>query len=323
MAASLTDRDLRRQTEVVQELLSPLEHDSVPAWGQQVVSALSEFLRSGRALLFLPTRGGIHAFASGVPAEPFREAVRATSPGANHFYDPALDRTMAAIRRRGLGAWSTPMIPEVSGIELERQPFYHEVLRPLGMAHLLALGAPSPGGGILSVGYDDPSERPFGDRTLAAFDTLRPAFRAGVRSFERFRQRAGALRHVLSDSELGLLVVGPDGEILWTNSRLDGLLEEDPAGSDLMARLLRVARAARRSRIPGRKAARPEPVRKPRDRIRTEWDTYRLAAGFLPPGTAHRDWAVVVAVRPGRIALPTVRELQEFEGLTERQAEVA
>jgi DNA-binding CsgD family transcriptional regulator len=156
---------------------------------------------------------------------------------------------------------------------------------------------------------------PIADASLLTVVSLRCALIAGLAALQQLRSSMNTLGHAFDDAETGMAVFGNGGlREVARNSRLNELLEEEPACQRLMQL---VALQARRA------ATSSEGFKEDFREADLPGGLYRLIASGAAAGTLLPEAAVIILVERLTPALPTTRELRIAFGLRGREPQVA
>lgn len=325
MGLHLSHAQLRKIRELQELLLRPLEYPDPDRWIAAVHDGADSLFGAGRSLFVLPDgSGGVQQYSRGLDRaalRKLRQAATGTREGANRYDDPMLDRAMRRLATAGVEVWNREVAARVSRIRLEEMPrFYPEVVRPHRLEGMLAMAHSLPEGRAqFQVLPAEEQGTAFGDREVAVFRLLLPAFKAGSRAYALSVLRWRRLRNTLDRLKDGVAVYR-DGSQVHRNEALRRMLAAEERADEVLSAAQTCA--DRLTRAPGGRGAAGGELDGATELV-TPGNRYSLEASHLEGGTGGTPATVIVVVRPATPPLPDEAELQERYGLTPRQAEVA
>lgn len=326
MGLTLSDPDLSHYQNLASVLLAPMAYETPELWTSAACRALMTLCDAHSAAFILPRSESVHLHVDGMDPElirKFQSFLGSPEDEGIDWSEERLDEAMHAGRNAGLGVFTSDDVTRLTGVPLEKQPYFREVLEPSGIGYTTAMAvAAPPGRAIMSVGHESRESGRFRNAEPALLRLLLPIFRAGVltqRRVARQRHALGALFDELGDA-VGIFDLG--GEPRVRNCELTNLGEGDPDFDFLMGHMRRLAREVGRS-ITDAPLATSDLVRAGSRVIATRCDRYSLTPTILPPGMALHEPAILITVRAATPRLPTRDQLRERYGLTKRESQVA
>lgn len=324
MALTLSSLDIVHLAALQESLLSPLDHDTVPAWCLACLRHAEALFHGDRSAMLVPLGGQLHYVSESISPElaaRFQETLAQPESGALRFRGLAEDAAWGARRARRVELWNLPMLARLADTRLEETPGYYEYIRPAGITHgPVATTSLPTGEAFIGVADSRRADAKFnGERGLDLMALVLPAFKAGVRTLVRLEEFRGGFASVIDQLGQALVLLDLDGRELHETPRLRELLAQDAEGATvrLAARRLGATLADRRT---GRRVG---THRQAAHTTRTATACYALSAAYLPGGLVTRGEVVVVSVDRLTPELPSAHSLITRHGLTHREAEVA
>ena len=329
MALALSSADQRQLGRAIEALLSPLAQPSLNDWLVLITREIRPLLRGDSTLVAYSSGQIATQFSADAPELAAKVSAATTFElGEMRFADPVMDLGLALRRERHLNVFTSSILDDLSGRQLQRSFFYNEVCRPMGarITYGIAIGG-NDGEALLGVNARRPARDPLSEDTLALLALLAPAFQAGFEMLRRLDRSYLALADTLDTLSEGILVYdGASGRELYRNLALQRLPLGDRGFAVVERRASEVARALHRTqqRSCSRTMTNADQTDlPPLSDIRTQNGRYSLRASLLPVALFAREQLVLVAVERHGVSLPTAGTLRERFGLTAREAQVA
>lgn len=315
MSLTLSAGDLYDLQEATRLLTSPLTFATTDDWRSAVNGHLRRFLAADSAGFLLPDAEGVPFYSDEHDPADLGRYPKVPPP-------PVPDGTPSWQKLVADGAGIIETIYQGEPEVYLRSTYNNEfagAYDPLAIA-IPFQGAAPPGFASVHLWHSRPDGRRFGDRELAVFRLLLPAFRAGVAAHTRWgRERAGLL-DALDRLGRPAAVGDATGRILHATPALEAALADDPQADHVQSALQAVLRDVAE---PPRGADGGSPLPRPERRVRTRRAEYALrATPYGGPPTDRTRLTLVDLERRGPV-LPPVKALRDRHGLTQRQAEVA
>jgi DNA-binding CsgD family transcriptional regulator len=204
-------------------------------------------------------------------------------------------------------------------VELIPNRFYDA----LGLVAATKSPAGSRNAAELIVHHERANGRKFGERGVALFKLLHPAFTAAMRTHVKLASQRHELESVLDALVDGYLLCDAFGRVLHVTPALSMLLRADPERDRLSGELLATTRILAHL-INSCAELSSAGSCFPLDReVRTASATYTVRGTLMPEGVLASTRVIMVALCPRMPARAGEAELQERFGLTQRQARVA
>jgi DNA-binding CsgD family transcriptional regulator len=310
--------DQRRLADVVHRIMCPLQQPT-NRWLHGALGAVKELVGADTAGAAVPTTHGI------IHCSPEKPVVWAQYAG---MLEP-MDRRFKIVQRaRDFAVYNREMLwPDLKAYYASE--YYNDYIvtnRMYDALCILVSAADRPAvhnSAQLIVHHEKPTGRTFGDRGLALFRLLRPAFEAAVRNHLALSAHAAALGSLVDALEEGVMLCDERGRLLHASTNLTRMLGLDPesdrvqramkAAAHTLARLLQPSPGWTLARHGGSLAS----------DVATERARYRVRGTLIDPallGGGARLLITLVRLTP---ELPTVSDLRARFGLTDRQARVA
>lgn len=306
-------------------LLSPLDHGSMEDWSRHVLVDLEQLLDGQCSLSCIGYSGAMNFAMHNVEPAFFRQVqdyVATVEAGGLRFENAEFDRIMAERRRRKLDVFSVSTISRAMHTNLERLPWYTDVLRPFGWHNEQQVMFEIPGGeATFAVNPGKPDSKTLAEEDcLAMLALLVPAFRAGVEAAVRAQQRRLWLGALLDRLDVAVLVLDHNGHEEFRSTPLSTQLERDTERDTILQQMLAAAREVLEMLRPG--DASRWAARTGRRCFATSHHQYEACATPWPSGLKSAHAAVAVQLHWISDPLPSVAELMRCIGVTQRQAEV-
>jgi DNA-binding CsgD family transcriptional regulator len=321
MSLRLSQQDLTDFHAAQSALLTPLEHASSDQWRSTASERVARLLKADQVMFALPrtTPGSTPVYGRAY------DITSAISSYASHF--ARLDLGMNVTRReRGLQVYHRDHLYDRQ--TLGSTEIYVDWAVPNRLLDILGMGFDPLAGELFAAlhvchdhehGPDDPeSSGAFGQRGLALFRLLLPAFKAGVRTHLEFLARPESLFRVFDQLDPGLAIYNPRGMPQFRNRSLQRMLAAEPERYRLesMIGLL----ASRCALPPGGRLEAPSCSTAT---VITPVNTYRLSATRSAAAVGARMPWILVLVQPQRPQRLSDEVLEARYRLTRRQIEVA
>ena len=236
MSLTLSPDDLRRLQATLAVLVSPLDFMAREEWGHAIGVTASAAARRRpvhrrRAASRNPPLGG----------HPGRERRRGGAGLPRVLRQPGYTRPASAARA-WLEVYSRDMLYR-SG-ERDRDELYQDWCVPYLLHDQLGMGVAVPDDpefpALAHFYHQDDHGPQFGERGEALIHLLLPAFKAGVRAWERLTEHQALLERVLNDR--GGVSCDLSGRLVHQNASFTRMLEREPDRERLLHEALRVAR---------------------------------------------------------------------------------
>ncbi len=327
---ALSQRDLALYESVLQELLSPLNHETLSEWGDAVIAALVAFFRADQAIFAVPANSKLEFRAFGMDAET-ASSVEATLVELNGEGNSTDSYACADLRQlaatfglAGVEAWNIPLADRLTGGRISQTPFYQEVVFPSGVSHQTVMGMPF--GDFMAmagVAHSSPDEDRFLGQGLDLLRLLLPPFKAGVHMHSRLNRRRRNLSRCLDTIEDPLVVWNLNGQEIHRNPALNKVLEDDPEGPVVLSAMCALGLDLVRRRTSHPKSQSDFPLLEGSREVWTRRGVYQLRGCYLAQEVFVRDPVVLVTVATSPPRLPCASVLMERFDLTSREAEIA
>ena len=306
-------------------LSSPLEYMDEATWADASLRALVDLVGSYGGMAVFVDPDGSRPYEVGVAPDAL-DAIHGPMLGLKagrlRFEEPVLDQVMSRTMALGLRVYDMPYGEQVTGIPFRKiSPFYHEVLKPYGLADFtLALTGSPQGQGFIGACFEDDEFGPLGSNGVrAALKQLLPALESGMATEVRLGARRRNLFGFHNRLDIPVAVYAVDGRLLHMNAAFQQLSKEAPDGADLTVTARRLAQQAGSPALgdlsAGTGAAKA--VTCGPGGVRT------LHASPVVSGTFDRRACVIITLDEGQVLIPKVDALRETYLLTSRQAEIA
>lgn len=319
MPLALSTHDLQALEELSRALLTPFRYETLTAWRADIRRRLTDLLGADHSFSVLPVLG-----------EPLVECPPDLEPARDAYvaYYRSLDTGLYA-RRRELGLevynWRS-----VYDLDYERRhgEKYNDFNLPHGLLDVTGMvtepeGFENPAAFL--VYHDSENTPPFGERGLALFRLLLPAFKAGFHSCLLFARHRSQLLTVFDRLSCGIGVYDLGGRLLHANPLLEELMTR-PDGARMRTEVESMVRGLAALSLARRRAAADgRPPGPSYRRLRVGTEAYELSATLLPPGMSggrHEHILVAVEEQRATAAVSSVA-LRERHGLTPREEQVA
>lgn len=318
MELTLSTDDLARMTAAAHVLAAPLAYSTPEDWYREVLGTVAAFVRADSGIIGLSTEArAVIGHNADDEAEAFFESILGPSsrpaplPGI-----PSLDELVAHTRcehpRPQTRDSADRALAETGG--MSRSAWVHDVLRPAGVADLVALRLTRPTVDVVCsfFGHHLPPEK-----VAARLAPLNPGLASGLDTLDR----AGAHRAALDALDVAAAFFDADGHETHRTPALARVCGPDAGlvgeALDGFARQARPHAFARRA-----DAAVPAGLTV---HVRTPRAAYVLRATRLAPGALRGTDAflVTVAADAAPAALPTAEVLRQRYRLTRRESDVA
>lgn len=207
-------------------------------------------------------------------------------------------------------------------INLEQLTWYTEVLRPFGWHHEQQIMLQLRNGAatfVINPGIHD-SKTLSDEDGLTLLQLLVPAFRTGVELAVRAERRRWWLSAFLDQLDVAVCVFDHTGREEHRSAALSRQLQRDPA-RELVRQQIAAAAREMLDLLLQRTPSRWTPLTGRRS-FATESCQYEASATPWPVSLDSEEPAVAVYLRWGSDSLPTINELMQHIGFTQRQAEV-
>jgi DNA-binding CsgD family transcriptional regulator len=325
----LSQADMRRCDAALQTLLSPLEYGGLTSWGEAVGRSLAALFATENAVFLLASGTTVATRILGVGAA--TEKLICADFDAPNDLDPALQpmmiekgKWMATLAAHNAEAWNNQIGERVTGIPLKRLTWYQEIMRPARMVHLAAMHIDLDSGMVAAgVTHPDNTTNPLADSEIEVMTLLLPALKAGARLATRLNGQRSALAYILDTLREPIAIYSADGEERHRNPALQQILNDEPEYTKLVSMMRALALDLMQIRRPPRKSGDGSLHATGSRVVTTVQRRYTLRATYLGPGALSLGSGVLVALERGRPVLPSIEQLQESYGLTEREAEIA
>ena len=309
---SLSPSELDQLTRLVEVLHAPFDFPNVDAWRHAVNHHARLLLDAHKIVFMLPGAGHAPVYSQ-----------RLDPGGAKAYleYFHRFDIAGALGIERNLPVAS---LVEIHGHdEFYASEYYNDFMNVWDCNHSVGMVTPideAPGYAYLAMLRDKYVDAPFDARSRALLRFVRPAFRAGVRTYLRLSADRAVLGAVLDASGKRLLLCDEKGAPVHTSAALERTLAADPERKAIERTMHRLARSTAELRGNGNTA---RGLGETGERVlATTRGHYRLSAslaGQAGPGPA----GILVLLEPlFREPLPDAY-LRERFGLTGQEVRVA
>jgi DNA-binding CsgD family transcriptional regulator len=301
-------------------LQTPFDGDDLNTWRSDVLAAATQLFEADKAVFNLPTNGSANFFSNELENSALEKYADALA---------LLDRKYDVWdRMASLKVANKSMIWDEHLDDYHESQFFRKVARPHRAYGALAMTVPLNDGparadqvASLVLHYDSKDALPFDETDRLLGRLIYPSFQSAVREQSVLTHQQSDFTDLIDSVNQGLSLFDADGTELHRNPALLDLLEADPEGQRLEARIYQVAQAL--IHLTGHHSEPSARTDLVQETIETRMGRYHVSGSYIGRAILSLDTGILITLERAERSLPSQQQLVNHFDLTPQQARVA